>query len=49
LLADRIVERMIVRMDRDGDGAISRTEAESGHRIGRHDGEGRDGMGRRHD
>jgi hypothetical protein len=48
-LADRIVERMIVRMDRDGDGAISRTEAESGHRIGRPDGEGRKGMGRRHD
>ncbi len=58
-LADRMVERMIGRMDQDGDGAISRAESESGRRMGRGDGEGHDhgrrdryghdGEGRHHD
>jgi len=46
-LGDRMVERVMVRMDRDGDGAISQAESERGDRMGRRDGEGRDGKGRR--
>lgn len=46
-LADRIVERMMNRMDRDGDGVISLAETEAGNRMGRGDGKGGDGKGRR--
>jgi len=45
-LADGIVDRMIDRMDDDDDGAISREEAESGHRMGRRGGKGEHGKGR---